>query len=760
MTFGEFCKAFDKPIKGLKGIKSKVNIVRFFLDAALGSTTSFEDSYYGKWFNDTQPITFWNDVCDAYDSEKFVDALRQKISPTSRVELARKFDIEIEENEEPDLKILAKAIAEQFLLIAQNSGSYDGNVVNERYQEFKTPAEWGGYVSRAKDNEKKCKTLFYRNQTVEIDSFYVWNRISLAQPKNLGFDVSDNETDNILISPDTEKLFEQHNNVLLIGMEGIGKTMMIRKLFLSSLEEYANTGVLPFLICLREYNSVNRSLLSLITEAINTYDESFDEDEATALLFQGKAVVYMDGLDEISPDQYGEFHAELNRLTKAYKRSKFLITTRNYTLLSASDFKYMWLLPFTVSQSKDLVTMLEIDEGVKVSLCNVISEQNADYKEYLSIPMLLTLFAMNYEKFDRVPAKRHELYEVAYDTLLEMHDRDEKDNYEKRFNSVRGADEFTPIFAEFCARTCRNGEVLFSRRQFESLIRKVDAIHEIMNPAGFSTGKFIDDVCFKACLMYEKERGYTFLHRSFQEYLFASYYAFADNERLIKLGEYLSNSKNCKFFNEDAFWMLYDMNPNRVNELLFYPYLRRIYEEYDDRIMFWTYLKLGYGDIRIRYLDEVEINKHKGTGEIQENARVNEPNNFLFMMITKLCGIEPSFARHTYCNEELEELFEDMIIGSEVEGGIDLKNVSERLLSDQHNRYDDNSISENGKTVIFGRDCIYSPDLAIKDAVKFQGMQELIYDKKSELWNAFDMVRDLFDELKLDYEYDNEHDDF
>lgn len=761
MTFGEFCKAFDKPIKGLKGIKSKVNIVRFFLDTALGSTTTFEESYYGKWFNDTQPINFWNEVCDAFNTEKFVEELRQKISPTSRVELARKFEIELEENEEPDLKILARAITEQFILIAQNNGSYDSNIINDRYQEFKTPAEWGGYVSRAKENEKKCKTLLYRNQAVDIDSFYVWNRLSLVQPKTLGFDVSDDEKDNIVIIPNNNIIFEHHNNVLLIGMEGIGKTMMMRKLFVSSLEEYASSGILPFFICLREYSCANRSILALITEAINTYDASFDEDDATALLYQGKAAIYMDGLDEISPEQYGAFHAELDRLTKAYKRSRFLITTRNYTLLSASDFKYMWLLPFTEKQSKDLVQLLDINEEVKKSLCRVISEQNADYKEYLSIPMLLTLFAMNYDKFDTVPSKRHELYEVAYDTLLEMHDRDEKDNYEKRFNSVRGADEFTPIFSEFCARTCRIGEVSFSRRQFESLIRKVAAVHDVMDPSGFTTGKFIDDVCFKACLMYEKEREYTFLHRSFQEYLFASYYAYADNERLINLGEYLSNSRNCKFYNEDAFWMLYDMNPDRVKELIIYPYLKKIYEEYDERIMFWTYLKLGYGNIKIRYLDKAEIYKHQNAARVIENARVNEPNNFLFLMIAKICGIQPSFSKCLDIKDDsIEELFEDLIVGAEQDGAIDLKNVSERLLSDSLNNYDANSISHGGKTVIFGRDCIYNPELAIKEMEKHKAIQNLVYDKKSELWESFDTVRDLYDELELEYNYRDEVDEF
>lgn len=752
MTFGEFCKIYDKPVKGLKGIKSKVNIVRFFLDTALGYTTNYEPSYYGKWFNDTEPIHFWNDVCDNYNAEKFVEALRQKISPSASVEVAEKYGIELEEGESPDLHILAKAIAEQFYLIAMNDGSYDGNVINDKYQEFKTPTEWSGYVSRAAANERKCKTLLYRNKAEDIDSFYVWNRISRVQPKNLGFDVQDDEQDNLIQKPSVENIFEINKHILLIGMEGIGKSMMIRNLFLSSLAAYGNTGELPFLICLREYESEHRDLLSLIERAMRIYDPAFNKDDARALLIHGRAIVYMDSLDEIAPSQFGEFHRDLEALTKAYPRSKFLITTRNYTLLSASDFQYLWILPFTKNQSNLMIDKLKIDEGIKDSMHQLIETQLDTYKEYLSIPMLLTMLAINYEKFDVIPSKRHELYGVAYDTLLEIHDREEKDDYEKRFNSIERADEFTPIFSEFCARTCRNGIVSFQRKPFEALIRKVSAVNDVVNPSMFASGKFINDICYKACLMYERDMEYTFLHRSIQEYLFAYYYANADDERLIKLGEYLSNPKG-NFHNVDAFLMLYDMAPERVNRLLFLPYLKNIYTEFDERKRFWAYLKYGYGIIRVRYLNEDSIKAYRKISEIVENPRINEPNNFLFLMITQLCKVTPSFSRVVYDKDKkIELIFEDLVVGSMGDGCIDLKNVSKKLLENQLNLYDENSISEDGKTVIFGRDCIYNPEKAISDSSDYQVIQKSIYDKDSELWESYDNVRDFYDELALEYD--------
>lgn len=759
MTFGEFCKVFDKPINGLKGIKSKANIVRFFLDTATGTPTTFEASYYGKWFNDTLSYNYWSELCDAYDSEKFVNALRNKISPSSKFALAEKFGIELEPGEEPDLLILAKAIAEQFLLIAQNSGSYEDLVINEKYQEFKTPAEWGGYVSRARENEKKCKSLLYRTQGKELEEFYVWNRISVVQPSNMGFNIAENEDTNILSEPGVSELFSDSKRVLLIGTEGIGKSMMLRKMFLNALDEYRSSGIVPFFICLREYNSSGRNILNLLAEAINTYDETFDEMEAHKLLFQGKAVVYMDGLDEISPEQFGDFHRELERITKAYSKSYFLITTRNYSLLSAADFKYMWVLPFTDLQSKELVGKLEISEDVKTAIIRLIDDDGAAYREYTSIPMLLTLLAMNYDKFDKIPSMRHELYEVAYETMLEKHDREEKDNYEKRFISVRGADEFTPVFSEFCARTCRAGEVAFTQRQFEAWLKNIEAKKELANPQLFTNKGFMDDICFKACLMYEKERGYTFLHRSFQEYLFAVYYAYADDERLIKLGAYLSNPQKCKFHNEDAFMMLYDMKPERVRRLVFLPFLKQIYEQYDDRIKFWSYLKLGYNKIKVRAFSEDVVQTYKGTMNVNENARINAPSNFLFLMLSKLCGINANFSSWFYAEDgDLEKIKEDVIVGAVLDATIEMKNVPERLLSNQHNLYDANCISDSKAPVIFGYDCVYDPALAIREPGKYATVQALLYNKGEELWEAFDVIRDFYDEVKLEDSEDNDED--
>lgn len=762
MTFGEFCKYFYKPINGLKGKKSKSAIVKFFLDLALGYETNYDLSYYNKWFNDFEPITIWQDVVDQYKPEQFVEKLKNTLSPSKKIEVAAKFDIELDTDEMPDLFIMAKAISEQFLLIAQNAGSYEENVVNVKYQEYKTPSEWGGYVSRAKDNERICKSLFYRTQGVELDSFYVWNRISLVEPKNLGFDVADSvnkDDDNILEEPTSDQLFEKHNKVLLIGMEGIGKSLMIRKMFLGALNEYHKTGRLPFLIYLREYNSKKRDLLTLIVDAINTYDGQFTRDEAHALLLQGNGVVYMDGLDEIPSDQFSEFHHELERLIKAYKKSCFLITTRNYRLLSAADFKYMWLLPFTSKQSVELIEKLNVDNSVKLALTAVVDKKKDEYKEYLSVPMLLTLLAMNFDRFDTIPSKRHELYEVAYDTLLEAHDRDEKDDYEKKFYSVKDADEFTPIFSEFCARTCRNGEVAFTKQQIMNWLKKISAVHDVVDPDKFNSRNFIDDVCYKACLMYEREREYTFLHRSFQEYLFASFYAYADDERLIKLGEYLSNPHKCEFSNEDAFGMLYAMSPEKVERLIFLPYLKKIFQEYDDRVMFWRYLQLGYGSIRVRYIDENKIAQYAGNRNVIENARVNEPNNFLFLMIIKRAEVIPNFSRCLYrYDSEIEQFYEDVIIGSDMGGSVDLKNIREKLLKDKLNLYEENSISDVNGTIFFGHDCIYDPELAIKEPKKNKILQELIYDKDSEVWDSFDRIRDLYDELMLDDRDDNEDD--
>ena len=49
-------------------------------------------------------------------------------------------------------------------------------------------------------------------------------------------------------------------------------------------------------------------------------------------------------------------------------------------------------------------------------------------------------------------------------------------------------------------------------------------------------------------------------------------------------------------------------------------------------------------------------------------------------------------------------------------------------------------------------------ELAIKEPKKNKILQELIYDKDSEVWDSFDRIRDLYDELMLDDRDDNEDD--
>ncbi|MBQ6408620.1 MAG: NACHT domain-containing protein [Butyrivibrio sp.] len=759
INFSDFCQAFGKPHRGLKSYTTNEQIAKYFIDSGVGYNTGLDSSYYRKWYKNIEKdkCHLWVDIVDNCKPDEFTEDIRQELSPSGKDDLVEVLGVDVEEGEEINEYALARAIVEQFLLIAKHSGSAD-NIVNVRYQEYKQPPQWGGYVTRAKKNESKCKTLFYRTSEKALDSFYVTSRISRVFPFRSDASKAGTEDANIISDLNPDEIFRDENRVLLIGMEGIGKTMLIRKLFINCLDKYGNDK-LPFLITLRNYDKGRNNLHSLLTDAIKIYDPSFKWVDVNNVLLSGAGIVLMDGLDEISPEKFSQFHEELTSLTKSYSKSSFLITTRNYNLLSDSNFQLMGVMPFYEQQSVELIGKLVLPQDVKDSFIADIKDKYIfSHQEYVTNPMLLTLMAMNYQKIKATPDNRYQLYEIAYDTLLEKHDREDKDDYIKRFSSVNNADDFSLLFKEFCARTCRDNELTFTEQKFSSILNKLMVRNDFGNKSRITKRNVLDDICYKACLMYEKESEYTFLHRSFQEYLFAAYYAEADDERLTNLGRFLGDKGN-KFNNEEAFMMLYEMAPDRVEQLMFYPYLKKIYEQYDDRIMFWTYIKEGYDKVRIRTISN-NGKKHIKTYKVDENSRINEPCNFLFHMITKINGIPSTFERHLYSDDkDLLKLKEDAVVGALEKKTITMKNVNVALLNSDLNSYSENCMKEDGKPIIFGYDCMYDPNKAISEPDKLLPLQKLIYDKDDELWESFDAVRDYYDELELK-EQDKAYNDF
>lgn len=527
MKLHDFCRPFYTGTKKTAGIKGKgvqKDIAEYFMSLALGEMAKVElhygDDLLRKWFKgEREPSAeLWAIVVSNFDEIRFSRAVTASLNVEMLPELMTAFEVVLHEEEVVDKYAFCTALARQFMAIAESSGVAD-NIMERVYRECLNVSEFPEYVEKSFGKYSKLKTLLYSSQERRFEDFFVCNSISIEPV--IGKRVVWGKTiENVTL----EKLSETSRCTLLVGMGGIGKSMMMRHLFLTSIKNYEKTGKMPILVTLREFGVDNSDLFNIIVDSVHRFDITFSSAHVHKLMIEGKCQILLDGLDEIKPSDLLNFQRQLDILIDRYQKNQYVMSSRNFSeFVELNSFQTMWMLPFSNEQALELIDKLEycpeepkLKQQFREKLENEYFET---HEEFVTNPLLLTLMLMNYRRFSDVPEKKYLFYEQAYQTLLQRHDAD-KLAYKRVFKSVNDPSEFTLVFREFCAKSYRLGDYEFDNKKFEMYFDRVKGRDRVVDPKLMTAENFLFDVCHSVCLMYEEGQNYHFLHRSFQEYFF------------------------------------------------------------------------------------------------------------------------------------------------------------------------------------------------------------------------------------------------
>ena len=338
-------------------------------------------------------------------------------------------------------------------------------------------------------------------------------------------------------------------------------------------------------------------------------------------MHEGKCVILLDGYDEIKRGDMNSFDRQLDGLIDRFPNTQFVMSTRQIShFVGLSCFTLVYMMPFSLAQAVELIDKLEYypeEPKLKQQFRDkLIDEYFKTHYEFVTNPLLLTLMLMNYRRFADVPEKKYLFYEEAYQTLLHMHDHD-KLAYNRVFRSVADPSDFTEVFREFCAKSYRKGDYEFDLRKFEMYFNKCKHVARL-DPNLMKVENFLFDACHSACLMYEESQAYHFLHRSFQEYFFACYYAVQDDTTLKKLGRSIENIESFLIDDGAALDMLYDLAPEKVERFIIMPFLEGVISDGDVRKAYWNFLGKGYVAWSYQIYEDANIEKCKEQYHVAE----------------------------------------------------------------------------------------------------------------------------------------------
>ena len=501
---------------------------------------------------------------------------------------------------------------------------------------------YSDYLQNTYERNSKIKTLIYRRVPKDLYSFYECVGV---QYKNTIIDTS-NVTNLLKIS----------NKLIITGTGGIGKSILLKHLFLNTIE---NTEYIPVLIELRKFNNIEPKDISLYNAIYqNLSDNGFKlEDEYYSYsLSEGGYVILLDGFDEVNREKVGKVSEEIKNFTGKYNDNRFVISSRpSDNFIGWNDFHEATACQLTKEQALSLIRKTEFDETVKNTFYNALDNELFEkYNSFASNPLLLTIMLLTFNNHASIPEKLNDFYEEAFATLFNMHDAT-KDCYVRDIRSSLGCEDFKMIFAYICFKSYFKGEFEFSEARLRDYIQQAK---EKFNDRFFSVDDFQEDLTLSVCMLVKDGLNYRFTHRSFQEY-FAAWYTckLTDDVQSKLLTGWLSESSSC--LTDEYIGMLFDLQTDKVNKIIFCPGIKTIKSIYEEH---------GFScDLLRKMFDGITINRRyfKENGQTRKCyvASLYVKDRYLCNIMQLACRLNKyPFPRSPEFNTETEEILQKIVL--------------------------------------------------------------------------------------------------
>lgn len=267
-----------------------------------------------------------------------------------------------------------------------------------------------------------------------------------------------------IVTVSVEEALAQARRLVVLGDPGSGKTTLLRYLALLYARDMAEDrslvrerlglaepGSLPILLPLRQIGAFLRNeygaeddieghieLLRFLLRSLENERIPLPEDFFDLWLTQGKAVILLDGLDEVAdPDLRRRVSRLVESFTRAYPSCRYVVTSRivgytgvarlseAYTATTVLDFTLADVEQFLLNWHQ-LIAIGQMEPGPSADAYAALQthqlldaiQANERIRELAINPLMLTVIAMVHRDRVKLPDRRAELYGEAVDVLL------------------------------------------------------------------------------------------------------------------------------------------------------------------------------------------------------------------------------------------------------------------------------------------------------------------------------------------------------
>jgi hypothetical protein len=248
-----------------------------------------------------------------------------------------------------------------------------------------------------------------------------------------------------LISPstagDTNPLISAlsvHNRIVILGQPGGGKSTAVQHAMNTLATDLycGRSRATPIIVQLRDYAKAVESdaQLGLFNFLGRTLRESYSDDFSTEalkyLLHTGRAILFLDGLDEVlQTDIRANIIDKVANFSTRFSSATFLVTSRDVgyaELPMGSEYTQFIIQPFDNNQVELFLTrFLQHSKAFDDTAAAVdrFMQSTGDIRDIRGNPLMLGVLCNLFSKGRTMPTDRYELYDKCAEMLFDEWDR-------------------------------------------------------------------------------------------------------------------------------------------------------------------------------------------------------------------------------------------------------------------------------------------------------------------------------------------------